>query len=239
MGSIPAIDLIGGRCVRLYQGDYQRSTTYENDPVEQAQLFLEAGFRRLHVVDLEGAKDGSAANRDMIATIRSAVGVPLQVGGGIRSVQDVRQMLEQRIDYLIVGTVLLENPKEAKKWMHTYSPSSFIASLDLRDGKLQSRGWIEESPVSLQEAVQRVADWGIQQIICTDVKSDGTLDEPNFAVYEELRRLLPPDTLLIAAGGVSSPQHIPRLLQAGASGAVVGRALYEGPYSIEEWANAG
>lgn len=236
---IPAIDLIRGRCVRLYQGDYSQQTTYDNDPAQQALIFEKAGFGRLHVVDLEGARDGAGGNRAVVESIRKSVNMPLQLGGGIRSTRDVRVFIDRGIDYLILGTILLENPEKVSQWVRLYNPSVFIAGLDLRDGKLLSRGWRKESPVGLQDALERLSDWGIQQIVCTDIKSDGTLREPNFSSYEKLRDLLPPGTQLIAAGGISRPGHIQRLRRIGLAGAVVGKALYEGSFTLEEWADAG
>lgn len=236
---IPAIDLVGGRCVRLYKGDYDRQTTYGQDPCEQAQLFEEAGFKRLHVIDLEGARDGSGANRSALRRIRQQTRIPIQTGGGIRSAEDVRELLQAGIDHLIVGTVLLERPREVEGWVKEHGPQPFIAGLDLRGDRLQVRGWRESSPVALGEAIERLTGWGIRQVICTDVSSDGTLQEPNWALYGRLAGLLPKGSKLIAAGGVSRPGHLPRLKEAGASGAVVGRALYEGDFSLQEWSHAG
>ena len=236
---IPAIDLIGGRCVRLHQGDYGRQTSYGDDPVEQARLFAQAGFERLHVVDLDGARQGKGANRSALQSIRRRVALPIQSGGGIRKVEDVRQLRACGIDYLILGTVLLEDPQQVEAWIREQGNRTFIAGLDLRDGLLQVRGWRSSSPISLQEACRRLQGWGIRQVICTDVASDGTLGEPRYSLYGKLRELLAGEIRIIAAGGVSRPVQIPRLEQCGVWGAVVGRALYEGPYSLEEWADAG
>lgn len=235
---IPAIDLIQGRCVRLFQGDYGRQTTYGADPAIQARLFEEAGFERLHVIDLEGARDGSGANRSALLRIRGQAKLPIQTGGGIRSAADVAELRRRGIDYLILGTVLLERPHEVEGWIREYGSEPFIAGLDLRDGQLQVRGWQHSSAVSLNEAAKRLADWGIRQVICTDVSSDGTLGEPNCELYRRLTKLLPAGTRIIAAGGISRPAHVVRLQDVGAAGAVVGRALYEGPYPLREWANA-
>lgn len=236
---VPAIDLVQGRCVRLYRGDYSRQTTYGEDPADQARLFEEAGFERLHVIDLEGARDGSRANRSALLRIRQQVRIPIQAGGGIRTAEDVQELLEAGIDYLIAGTVLLERPDEVENWLAEHGAEPFIAGLDLRRGRLQVRGWRESSPTAVEEALEYLAGWGIRQVISTDVSSDGTLSEPNWALYRRLAGLLPQGSKLIAAGGVSRPDHLPRLQQAGASGAVVGRALYEGGFSLQEWAHAG
>ncbi|HSR49682.1 MAG TPA: HisA/HisF-related TIM barrel protein, partial [Acidobacteriota bacterium] len=195
---IPAIDLIGGRCVRLYQGDYEQQRTYSEKPLDQAKLFEDAGFRRIHVIDLEGARDGSGANRQVIGDIARSVKIRVQTGGGIRSAQDVQELLDSRVSFLILGTSVLEDPKTVARWMQRWGESSFIASLDLRDGKLKSRGWLEESDVTLEQAVERIEHLGFPEIICTDIASDGTLEEPAYATYEHLRKLLPKGVLLLA-----------------------------------------
>lgn len=236
---IPAIDLIGGRCVRLYQGDYEQQRTYSEAPADQAKLFEAAGFRRLHVIDLEGAREGGGVNREVIGQIARGVKIRVQTGGGIRSGGDVRQLLDSRVSFLILGTSVLEDPRTVAQWMLRWGESSFIASLDLRDGKLKSRGWLEESDVTLEQAVERIEQLGFPEVICTDIASDGTLQEPNYATYEHLRKLLPAGVLLLAAGGISAPAHVSRLQQSGVAGAIVGRAMYEGDYSLEEWAEAG
>jgi phosphoribosylformimino-5-aminoimidazole carboxamide ribotide isomerase len=235
---IPAIDLIGGECVRLLKGDYGARTTYGKDPASQAVEFEAAGFERLHVVDLEGAKDGSGRNREAIRSIVRAVKVPVQVGGGIRSSQDVEQLLSWGARYLILGTVALKQPGEVGEWIARWGAGSFIVSLDLRGGHLQSDGWMEESGVSLDEMVGRLSVWGVKQVICTDIERDGTLDHPNYETYSKLRTLLGDETTLIAAGGVCSLDQVAELKRRGVGGAIVGKAIYEGQVSLEELARA-
>ena len=236
---IPAIDLIGGECVRLYQGDFARQTTYEKDPVQQGREFQAVGFSRLHVVDLEGAREGTGQNRPVIQEVVKALKIPVQVGGGIRTRQDIAQLLGFGVSYLIVGTSALASPDEVTRWVDEWGPESLIVSLDLKMGKLRSEGWLEQSEVGLDEVCERIVRWGIPQVICTDVESDGTLDHPNYQTYEDLGERLPGSIQLIAAGGVSQPEHIARLKRIGVSGAVVGRALYEGDVAWEELIHAG
>lgn len=236
---IPAIDLIGGKCVRLYQGDFARQTTYEKDPVQQGREFQAVGFSRLHVVDLEGAREGTGQNRPVIQEVVKALKIPVQVGGGIRTRQDIAQLLGFGVSYLIVGTSALASPDEVTRWVDEWGPESLIVSLDLKMGKLRSEGWLEQSEVGLDEVCERIVRWGIPQVICTDVESDGTLDHPNYQTYEDLGEWLPGSIQLIAAGGVSQPEHIARLKRIGVSGAVVGRALYEGDVAWEELIHAG
>ncbi|MFB3903889.1 MAG: 1-(5-phosphoribosyl)-5-[(5-phosphoribosylamino)methylideneamino]imidazole-4-carboxamide isomerase [Acidobacteriota bacterium] len=236
---IPAIDLIGGKCVRLRKGNYAAQTTYSEDPAGQALKLEGAGFRRLHVVDLEGAKEGSGRNREAIRKIVEAVKVPVQIGGGIRSSQDVEQLLSWGARYLILGTVALKQPQAVGEWIERWGAAPFIISLDLRGGRLQSQGWLEESPVSLQQMSRRLLNWGVKQVISTDIEKDGTLDHPNYETYSRLRVLLRDSTTLIAAGGVCCLAHIAELKRAGVDAAIVGKAVYEGTVTLEDWARAG
>ncbi len=236
---IPAIDLIAGKCVRLFQGNFARQTTYEMDPVQQGREFQAVGFSRLHMVDLEGAREGTGQNRPVIQEVVNALKTPVQVGGGIRTRQDIAQLLGFGVSYLILGTSALVSPDEVTGWVDEWGPDPFIVSLDLKRGKLRSQGWVEQSDVGLSEVCERIVRWGISQVICTDVESDGTLDHPNYQTYEDLGERLPGSIQLIAAGGVSQPEHIARLKRIGVSGAVVGRALYEGDVTWEEFIHAG
>lgn len=236
---IPAVDLIQGRCVRLFQGRYDRSTTYGRDPVSQARRFEDAGFERLHVVDLDGARAGEGLNFPMVAAVCQAVSIPVQTGGGIRSPEDVHRLLDAGAAHLILGTVALEQPREVDSWITRWGPQPFIVSLDLKQGRLRARGWLKQAAISLDTAVGRIQQWGVRQVICTDVERDGTLQQPSYDTISSLRSLLPADTLLIAAGGVSRPEQVRELVRRGAGGAVVGRALYEGDLAMEAFLDVG
>lgn len=239
MLKIPAIDLIEGGCVRLLQGDYRQKIPYKTDPVEQALRFQAAGFSRLHVIDLEGAKTGSGRNREAVKRVLSASRVPVQVGGGIREEGDVEELLEAGANYLILGTMVLTQPDAVARWLRRWGPEPFLVSLDLRNGRLQTDGWLEESEEDVPSVLARIRKWGIREIICTDVEKDGTLEQPNYSTYRELRSLMGESMGLLAAGGVSRPEHLPRLAQEGVTGAIIGRALYEGEFTWEEMLSAG
>jgi phosphoribosylformimino-5-aminoimidazole carboxamide ribotide isomerase len=236
---IPAIDLIGAKCVRLYQGDYERQTVFAEEPVEQALRFQAVGFRRIHLVDLEGARDGRGRNREAIKRVLSGVAVPVQVGGGIRTAEDVEQLLAWGASRLILGTVALKKPEEVSEWMQRWGAEPFMISLDVRRGQLRVEGWLEGCAVSLDEMICRIADWRVREVICTDIERDGAMEQPNFASIADLLVRLPEEVDLIAAGGVSSPAHIAELRSLGAAGAVVGRALYENLAALEEFVHAG
>ena len=236
---IPAIDLIQGRCVRLYQGDYAQKTVYDATPARQAERFQKAGFTRLHVVDLEGARWGQGRNRQAIREIVEAVDIPVQVGGGIRSERDIEELKNWGVRYQILGTVALTQPAQVDGWVDHWDADTFIVSLDLRDGKILSQGWSEENPTGLDQVLERIQRWELSQIICTDVSRDGTLQEPNYPTYRELLSRLSPEVGLIAAGGVSRREHLDRLRKMGLARAIMGKALYETAVSLEELAGVG
>ena len=236
---MPAIDLVQGKCVRLYRGDYSKQMTYAQDPVQQALKFQAAKFRRLHVVDLDAAKSGCGENREVINQIIQAVQIPVQVGGGVRGEEDVSQLLGFGARYVILGTVAVKEPAKVSRWVTQWDRESFIVSLDLRRGKLQCRGWTESSAVGVDELIARCANWGVEQVICTDVERDGTMEQPSFDTYGELLSRLPPAAFLMAAGGVCLPEHLVQLREIGVHGAVVGRALYEGQIPWEVLAGVG
>ena len=239
MIKIPAIDLIDGACVRLYRGDYARQTTYPIEPVGQALRFQSAGFRRIHVIDLEGARDGSGKNRAAIREVVAASRVPVQVGGGIRTDDDVSELIDFGARYLILGTVAVQAPDVVDRWVTKWGGDRFIVSLDLREGALQTHGWTEGSVVTVETLVERICNWGMKELISTDVDRDGTLELPNYATYRRLIEMGADRFGVIAAGGVSRPDHIAELARQGASGVVIGRALYEGEFTWEDMLRAG
>jgi len=236
---IPAIDVIGGSCVRLLKGDYGAETRYEITPEEQAGRYQKTGFERVHVIDLEGARDGKGRERKTVSAIRKACSLPMQVGGGIRTTRDVEQLLEGGIEYLIISTAVADTPQLVEEWVESFGPEHFIVSLDVKDGRMRTSGWLRESEEPLESIIGRISGWGIRQVICTDIEKDGTMEQPNLGTMEMLLKLLPADAFLIAAGGVCSPDHVRILAENGVGGAVVGRALYEGKFTLEDFLNAG
>ncbi len=236
---IPAIDVIGGSCVRLLKGDYGAETRYEISPEEQAGKYQDAGFERVHVIDLEGARDGEGRERKTVSAIRRSCSLPMQVGGGIRSRKDVEQLLEGGVEYLIISTAVAETPELVEEWIDSFGPERFIVSLDVREGRMRTAGWLRESEEPLESIIERISGWGIRQVICTDIEKDGTMEQPNLKTMDLLLNLLPGDAFLIAAGGVCSPDHVRILSENGVKGAVVGRALYEGEFTLEDFLHAG
>ena len=237
---IPAIDLIDGKCVRLHQGRFDEKIVYPMDPVAQAVAFREAGFSRIHIVDLSAARSGRRGpeTRQTIPAI-ARLGVPVQIGGGIRCEADAEELIEMGVAYLIVGTAAVEEPETVAGWIARWGAERWIVSLDLQRGELRTRGWFKKGEASLEQIAGRLTEWGVAQVIFTDVERDGTMTQPNYESFRSLRRRLPESIRILAAGGVAEPGHIAGLREAGASGAIVGRALYEGNSAWSEFLKAG
>jgi phosphoribosylformimino-5-aminoimidazole carboxamide ribotide isomerase len=229
---IPAIDLIGGRCVRLYQGDYDRETVYSDDPVEVAARWIDAGATWLHVVDLDGAKQGRPVNSDVIGAIVASVDVPVQMGGGIRDLESVRQVLALGVTRAMLGTVAVRDPELVRQACAEFGPEAVMVSVDARDGLVSVAGWTSDSQLPVAKLVEMMKDAGVQTFQHTDISRDGTLTEPNYSAIKEM--IQHTDGHLIAAGGISKLDHLLKLADLGASGAVVGTAIYTGDIDLAE-----
>ncbi|WP_310413120.1 1-(5-phosphoribosyl)-5-[(5-phosphoribosylamino)methylideneamino]imidazole-4-carboxamide isomerase [Chamaesiphon sp. OTE_8_metabat_110] len=232
MDIFPAIDLLDGKCVRLYQGDYDRSQVFNDNPTDMAHSWLVQGANKLHLVDLDGAKAGHPVNLDAIASIVEMVKttatqpVQIQVGGGLRTEASVRQLLDLGVDRIILGTVAVEQPELVQDLCQKY-PQQIVIGIDARAGKVATKGWLETSEVTAVDLAQRMADMGAAAIIYTDIHRDGTLTGPNLAALRELASAI--SIPVIASGGVSSLRDLLDLLSLttlGVTGAIVGRALY-------------
>jgi phosphoribosylformimino-5-aminoimidazole carboxamide ribotide isomerase len=228
---IPAIDLRGGRCVRLYQGDYDKETVFSDDPVATAQRWVEQGASRLHIVDLDGARDGTQANASAARGVIDAVDVPVQVAGGVRDIATVERWIGAGADRVVLGTAAVQDPTFAGEASKRYG-ERIAVSLDGRDGYFAARGWTEQSDQRIDDLMRTFAELGVQRFVYTDIAVDGTLTEPNFAAIQAL--LDATGTKLIAAGGVATTEHLVRLARVGVEGAIVGMALYEGRVQLAE-----
>jgi phosphoribosylformimino-5-aminoimidazole carboxamide ribotide isomerase len=227
---IPAVDIRGGRCVRLVQGDFARETQYADDPCEMARHWQAEGAQRLHVVDLEGARDGVRANADVIRRLLRSVDVPVQVGGGIRSLETARALLEDGADRVIVGTAAAEQPERLAEWVDALGADRLIVGVDARDGQVVTRGWLSATDVSVLSFCQRLSAAGVLRIVYTDVTRDGLLGGPDVPGTREIARVIS----VIASGGVSTVEQLRRLAEAGAEAAIVGTALYEGRLKLSD-----
>ena len=231
MKIIPAIDLRNSRCVRLYQGNYQQETVFSEDPVGVAQHWQSLGACRLHVVDLDGAARGELQHLDVIRRIVEAVRIPVQVGGGIRKLEMVEELLGVGVRRVILGTAAVEDAQLVQEACGRWG-DSIIISLDARDGYIATRGWQERSAVTPAELLRGMAALGAKRFIYTDIRRDGTLTQPNFEDISDLVKQT--DLPIIASGGISSIAQVQQLSQLGVEGAIVGRALYTGDFDLKE-----
>lgn len=232
---IPAIDLRGGKCVRLTQGDYNRETIFDDDPVAVARRWESAGASLLHVVDLEGARDGVPQQRDTIVDIVDALGIPVQVGGGIRSMEHADSLLRAGVNRIVLGTAAVSDPRLVLDLLARHGTDRIVVGVDARDGKVATQGWLETSSVDALDLIARMADAGVQRVVYTDIERDGMLSSPNFEAVREAAGL---GVAIIASGGVSRRADIVRLAEIdGVEATIVGRALYTGDVVLEpgEW----
>lgn len=238
MDVIPAIDLLNGACVRLYQGDYTRSQVFNDNPVEVALQWARQGATLLHIVDLDGAKTGQVVNYQAISQIVQSVPVRVQVGGGLRDFFSVANLLSLGVHRVILGTVAVEEPTLVAQLCQEF-PGQIVVGIDARNGKVATRGWLETSEVLATDLAKQMQQLGAAAIIYTDIHRDGTLSGPNLAALRELASAI--SIPIIASGGVSSITDLLSLLAlepSGVSGVIVGRALYTGDIALNEAINA-
>jgi phosphoribosylformimino-5-aminoimidazole carboxamide ribotide isomerase len=231
MEIIPAIDIRDGRCVRLYQGDYARETVFSDDPVAIARRWQDEGARRLHLVDLDGARAGRPLNEAVIIAIARAVSIPCQVGGGVRHVETVDRYLDAGLARVILGSVAVEQPPILEAALARRA-EAIIAGVDARNGRVALHGWRERSPERAVDFMQRLAALGVRRFVYTDITRDGTLRGPNFAATLRATKAVP--VPVIASGGVATVEHIRRLCGIGVEGVILGRALYDGSLSLPD-----
>ena len=232
----PAIDLYDGKAVRLYKGDYDNMTVYSTCPPEVAWDFMAAGARRIHVVDLEGARDGSTPNFDTVLAIRAAAerasaDVFVEIGGGIRDMETVAKYLDAGIDRVILGTAAVKDQDFLKEAVEKYG-EKIAVGIDVRDGYVAVKGWTELSEYKLDEFASLMQDIGVRTIICTDISRDGAMRGTNHEMYRELSSKM--DIDIVASGGVSSIEDIRRLAELGIHGAIIGKAYYTGAIDLSE-----
>lgn len=231
MNLFPAIDLIGGKAVRLVKGDYAQVTVYSDSPVKVAKYFEECGAKYLHVVDLEGARDGSLANLETIKDIIKNTGLFVEVGGGIRSIETVKKYIEAGAKRVIIGTAAVTDPEFLEAAVAAYG-EKIAVGVDIKDGMVAIKGWTETSAQSCFDFCEKLSDMGIKTIICTDISKDGLLAGTNLALYRELSEKFSMD--ITASGGVSTLDDIRKLCEMDMYGAILGKALYTGNIDLRE-----
>ncbi|WP_129627828.1 1-(5-phosphoribosyl)-5-[(5-phosphoribosylamino)methylideneamino]imidazole-4-carboxamide isomerase [Candidatus Oscillochloris fontis] len=231
MQIIPAIDLKDGRCVRLYQGDFAQATVYGEDPVAMAQRWASLGAPRLHLVDLDGAKQGHPVNTPAIHAIVAALKIPVQLGGGLRTAEDIRATLDLGVARVVLGTAAVAQADLVAQMVAEFG-ERIIVGVDARDGLVATDGWLTTANVRATDLIDQMAQLGVQRIIYTDISRDGTMTEPNFAAISELLR--PTGPAIIASGGIATLDHLKRLAELGVEGAIVGKALYTGAIDLAQ-----
>lgn len=220
----PAIDLRGGKCVRLMQGDYQRETVYGDDPAAMARRWVGEGARHLHLVDLDGARDGRLINRDAVSAIAKAVDIPVELGGGIRDEATIAELLQLGLSRVVVGTKALREPDWLRAMCKKF-PQRIALGIDAREGRVATHGWLETSNTSAVELAKQLSDLPLAALIYTDIATDGMLAGPNLAAMREMATAV--KLPVIASGGVTTVKDVEDLVGTGVAGCIIGRALYE------------
>ncbi|MDR2894644.1 MAG: 1-(5-phosphoribosyl)-5-[(5-phosphoribosylamino)methylideneamino]imidazole-4-carboxamide isomerase [Alistipes sp.] len=230
---VPAIDIIGGECVRLTQGDYAQKSVYYKDPADAAQRYADAGVRRLHLVDLDGAKASEPRNLAVLERVARRTGLDIQYGGGIKSAAALASVLDAGAARAICGSIAVGEPELFESWLAEFGSGRIILGADTRDGKVATHGWLRESTLTAGELIGRFATAGLTQAIVTDISRDGMLAGPAFELYAALQRAFP-EVEITASGGISCAGDIARLDAQGTRSVIVGKALYENRITLEE-----
>ncbi|HFT1682701.1 1-(5-phosphoribosyl)-5-[(5-phosphoribosylamino)methylideneamino]imidazole-4-carboxamide isomerase [Providencia stuartii] len=243
---IPALDLIDGNVVRLHQGDYAKQTAYGNDPLPRLQQYEQEGAKLLHLVDLTGAKDPQKRQISLLKKLLAGICVPVQVGGGIRTEEDVKALLDAGATRVVIGSTAVKQPELVKTWFERYGGEAIVLALDVRINQqgvkeIAISGWQENSNLSLEQAIEMYQPYGLKHVLCTDISKDGTLAGSNVNLYREISQKYP-DIAFQASGGIGSLADIAAIPSSGAAGVIVGRALLEGKFTVAEaiacWQNA-
>lgn len=232
---IPAIDLIGGKCVRLTKGDYDTQKVYNEDPVAVAREFEEYGFKRLHVVDLDGARSKHVVNHKVLERMAQATNLIIDFGGGIKTDEDIRIATENGAQMVTVGSVAVTQPELFLGWLQQLGSERIILGADVKNGRISINGWKEDSSDELIPFLDKYIQKGVQKVLCTEISKDGTLQGPATALYREIMTQFP-QCHLIASGGVSSTNDLQELDQAGIPAVVFGKAIYEGRIALKDLA---
>jgi phosphoribosylformimino-5-aminoimidazole carboxamide ribotide isomerase len=230
---IPAIDIIEGKCVRLSQGDYRQKKVYNENPLEVAQMFEDHGIKRLHLVDLDGAKAGHIINYKVLETIAKKTKLVIDFGGGLKSNEDLRIAFESGAEMITGGSIAVKDPDTFTGWVNKYGAEKIILGADVKDEKIAVGGWIETSDLDLIPFVKDYTHKGITKVICTDISKDGMMQGPAVDLYKKILKEFP-DLYLVASGGVSSACDIDRLLEANVPAVITGKAIYEGKIDLKQ-----
>ena len=230
---IPAVDLIGGRCVRLSQGDYARQTTYGDDPADMVRRFADHGLTRIHVVDLDGAKASAPCNLPTLERMAAVDGVQIEWGGGLKGDEALRDAFNAGATWAVVGSLAARQPEVFAGWISRFGPERMVLGADVREGKVSVAGWLEDLDLSIEQLTDQLLPYGLRQVICTDISRDGMLQGPNAQLYTALQVRYPKVDFCVS-GGVGSLDDIVQLDTLGLRRVIVGKALYEGRIDLRE-----
>lgn len=230
---IPAIDILDGKCVRLEQGDYNLKKVYDEDPLNAARRFEDNGFRRLHVVDLDGARDSHVVNYTALERITSKTSLDVDFGGGIKSDCDLKVVFDSGAKMAVIGSIAVTDRDLFQEWLFAYGPDKIILAADIKDDRIAVSGWTELTEISLTEFLQYYKCIGIKKVLCTDISKDGLMQGSSIELYRSMAAEFPL-MKIIASGGICSVEEIKELNEAGVAGAVIGKALYEGKIKLDE-----
>lgn len=233
MTILPAIDLIGGRCVRLTQGDYAQQKQYEEDPVDMVRQYINHGLHRIHVVDLDGAKASSPQNLDTLRTLAAVEGVEIEWGGGIKTEQALADVFAAGASYAVVGSVAAQRPEWFEAWLQKYGADRMVLGADVKQGRVSVNGWQEEVDLTIDQLIDRFLPYGLSQVICTDVSRDGMLQGPATDLYVRLQKKYPTVDITVS-GGISCMDDIISLQSLGLRKVIVGKAIYEGRIALKD-----
>ncbi len=233
MQIIPAIDIIDGKCVRLTQGDYNQKTIYNEDPLEIALQFQDAGLQRLHLVDLDGAKAGSVKNWKVLEQLTAKTSLVIDFGGGIKKEEDLVIVFDSGAAYATIGSLAVKQEMVFVEWIKKYGADKFLLGADVKEEKIAVAGWLETTDVWIYDFIEKYMGHGVQQLFCTDVSKDGKLEGPAVILYKQILQQFP-SLHFIASGGVSNMNDLEVLRETGCSGAIVGKAIYENRISLKE-----
>ena len=233
MKIIPAIDIIEGQCVRLSRGDYNQKTTYAATPVEMAKLYEEVGIKRIHVVDLDGAKAGHPCNLESLREIAGSTSLDIEWGGGIKCREHLEAVIDAGADHVIIGSLAVKQPVLMEEWLIEFGGDRIILGADLRDGMVSVGGWLEDSSFTIDDLLERFLPYGLKEAIVTDISKDGMLQGPSTELYVDLAKRYPIIDFTVS-GGISSMEDIKRLKNHGLDRVIVGKAIYEGRIKLNE-----
>ncbi|AMF85241.1 1-(5-phosphoribosyl)-5-[(5-phosphoribosylamino)methylideneamino]imidazole-4-carboxamide isomerase [Streptococcus mutans] len=233
MQILPAIDIKNGHAVRLVKGDFEQETVVNDNVLDQASIFMEAGIQYIHVVDLDGALEGRAANRDLIAKIKEMTGLAIEVGGGIRTIEQIEDYLSVGINRVIIGSMAVKHPQFVKEALDKFGSDKIVVGIDAKNGMVATEGWLETSTVDYISLALEMEKMGVRLFVYTDVDRDGTLTGPNFEHYEKLIAHLT-SAKVIASGGIHALSDLQQLEKIGVAGTIVGKAYYNGNISLKD-----